>query len=253
MKNFKINKNSVHLLLVFLFLFLIFYKIIYYYNSNQKFGIIIGDSIAEGYPYSLVEFSILNQKYILPNFFSEDQIAFHLEKRLEYKVINLGISGQTSDEVRKRWNSDVLSFQDKNLNKNLYFVIIIVGINDIIRNIPAKQIISNLDWMINSCTSNNIYPIVFNIAPFNNINAKQTLALKEVNKWLFYKKSINTKLYLVDFYNYVKDSDNNGKPKDGILIDGLHPNKETYKNLAEKVYQKILVIDKSEPIDNNLP
>jgi len=40
---------------------------------------------------------------------------------------------------------------------------------------------------------------------------------------------------------------------DGILIDGLHPNKETYKNLAEKVYQKILVIDKSEPIDNNLP
>ena len=253
MKNFKINKNSVHLLLVFLFLFLIFYKIIYYYNSSQKFGIVIGDSIAEGYPYSFIEFSVLNQKYILPDLFSEDQIAFHLEKHLGYKVINLGVSGQTSDEVRKRWHSYVLSFKNKNLNKNLYFVIIIVGINDINRNIPAKQIISNLDWMINSCTSNNIYPIVFNLAPFDKINRKQTLALKEVNKWLFYKKSITTKLYLVDFYNYVNDSDNNCKPKEGILVDGLHPNKETYKNLAEKIYQKILVIDKSKSIDNKLP
>lgn len=209
-------------------------------NVKGKFGVIIGDSIAEGFPYSTGK---LRRNSIFPHFYfgSDGQISDYLEKQIKYKVINHGISGQTSRQVRARWNRDVLALNDdklspsETLTRKPQFVIIVVGTNDILLNINADEIIDNLNRMINSSLSNNIHTIVLNIPPNFSINEKHLSSIKKVNNWLQNKKTDNSEIVLIDFYDIVNDSNNDGKPKPDMFIDKLHPTRETYKRLSEKI------------------
>ena len=112
------------------------------------------------------------------------------------------------------------------------FVVLICGINDVFQGRTAVQIETSIGYMIESAVSNNIFPIVFNIGPHSLMDSAKLAVVEEVNAWLSVRKSQNSNMKLVDYYGYINDPGDNGKPRLGVLADDVHPTGYTYEKLA---------------------
>lgn len=218
----------------------------------MKFGVIIGDSIAEGHPDFHGRLHTINGEIDLSKGNEEGQISWYLERRSAIKVYNNGIGSQTTEHIKQRWLRDALGEScaemepASTLPGKPEFIVLCAGINDVWLGATAAEIISNLKYFIDSAASLNISVAVFTVGPQSTMDEEKLSCVKQVNNWLMSladEKAGNShakaRTVVFDFFGFANDPDNDGKPKPGIFCDEVHPTADTYSNIADMIYDKL--------------
>ena len=153
--------------------------------------------------------------------------------------INKGISGQTTPQMLKRFNNDVIK-------ENANTVIILAGINDIAQNtgpIKVEDIANNIFKMAEMAEKNNIDVIICSVLPANKIlwnkSIKPTYKIIKLNMLLkqFCK---NKNIEYIDYYSEMVDWSGGLKtPLYTSKWDLVHPNQKGYEKMEEILMRKI--------------
>ena len=153
--------------------------------------------------------------------------------------INKGISGQTTPQMLKRFNNDVIK-------GNANTVIILAGINDIAQNtgpIKVEDIANNIFKMAEMAQKNNINVIICSVLPANKIlwnkSIKPTYKVIKLNMLLkqFCK---NKNIEYIDYYSEMVDWSGGLKtPLYTSKWDLVHPNQKGYEKMEEILMKKI--------------
>jgi acyl-CoA thioesterase-1 len=192
------------------FLTLIFSSSFALADSNAKKLLVLGDSLSEGYGVakeaayaSLLETKILADKK-------------------NWKVLNASISGSTSASGVGR-----LKWQLKNKPD---LMLLILGANDGLRGLKVEETEKHILETVDLAMKNQVKVILFGMKMPPNYGLKYTQDFEA----LFAKVAKKTK---VPFVPFLLDGVA-GDPKMN-LADGIHPNEEGHKRIAENVYKAI--------------
>lgn len=150
------------------------------------------------------------------NFIPAGQLSCQWETFCQYKIKNIGRSGDTTEMMIDRFESDVLPFQPKVL-------IIMGGVNDIRIGKSADEVTKNLKILREKCSANNIVAVFCTLTPMNNelmerrgipFDKKWQTEQIKINEWILKNGGINVNERLTDF---------DGTLHAEITPDGLHP------------------------------
>jgi lysophospholipase L1-like esterase len=209
--------------------------------SGIPFGSIVclGDSITAG--------------YIKGSDYPDKSYPAHLQKRVTVKVVNAGVSGDTTTKALSRVNGDVLS-------KSPQIVIIALGGNDL-RTIT----LSNFQTVLNTMRDN-LQSIINNVKGSNRklylVNYLSKEMISGVARSLD-NAAIDNQFTITLFYNYISgiytslaESNNIELIEDLItaeiyksyMSDTVHPNERGYEMLSEIIFNKL----KPFLVDHNL-
>ncbi len=151
------------------------------------------------------------------------QYAFWLMKaHPEWVVLNRGINGQRSDEIRARFERDVIQNAPA-------AVVIIAGVNDIYQGRDVEHVTGHLQGMYARAAQAGIPVVAGSIIPFNTATAEQNRRMRQVNDWI----RRQPKITFADTRAAVAAS---GNPD--VLFesaDGLHPTAAGYHRMADVI------------------
>lgn len=147
--------------------------------------------------------------------------------------VNRGISGQITSQMLGRMEADVVALHPQ-------AVLMLAGINDIGRGIPAKTIENNLTMMIIMARAYSIKPLVASILPVSDYHKDANplyemtkthapATIVEINRWLRDYCEHHSSIY-VDYYTAMVDRA--GFLPADLSDDGLHPNAKGYRVMA---------------------
>ena len=170
-------------------------------SAKENQVVFIGDSIIELFPtYEL--------------FADKDKIVY-----------NRGISGDTSDRMLERMDKNCL-----NINPNVVYIL--VGTNDIAKNIDHSTIIDNISKSIDKCKENGVQKIIVSgLYPVNKainsnmVGSRTNEEILELNSKLQVLVKNKSVVYS-DVFDCLKDSQGNFDKE--YTYDGLHPNAKGY-------------------------
>jgi acyl-CoA thioesterase I len=142
----------------------------------------------------------------------------------EWRVLNRGINGERSDEIRARFQRDVLDARAS-------AVIVIGGVNDIYQGRPAASVTRELEAIYGAARTNGISLIAGTIIPYNTATRDQNERMRAVNEWIRAYTRTHGDAVFCDTRAAVAAP---GDP-DRLLSspDDLHPSPEGYKRMAE--------------------
>ena len=156
------------------------------------------------------------------------QYAFWLMKaHPEWVVLNRGINGERSDEIRARFERDVV-------RNGPSAVVIIAGVNDIYQGRTVEHVAAQLQAMYARAADAGIPVVAGSIIPFNTATPEQNLRMRQVNDWIRGQPQVT----FVDTRAAVAAS---GNPD--MLFespDGLHPSAAGYRRMAEAIAGALL-------------
>ncbi len=188
-------------------------------------------------------YDFLNKKYALKNqtvllgdsitdFFNWYELFYAFSKSTGQAVYNRGISGDTTDRLLERLESNVLVIEPRNL-------VLLIGTNDIGRGLPLSMSLDNLENIIKitkkACPDINfvieaVYPI--NQEMRDKFEKRSNKKINEMNtEFIRLCKKYNC--VWVDFTDKLKDA--NGNLKAEYTFDGLHINARAYELIAENI------------------
>ncbi|MBI3840837.1 MAG: hypothetical protein HY297_02610 [Thaumarchaeota archaeon] len=147
----------------------------------------------------------------------------------EWDVLNKGVNGERSDQILARFGRDVLSEGPK-------FVVILAGVNDIFQGIPGERITANLSEMYDSSLQTRTVPVACSVLPYNFMGSREAGALSEINQWIV-GQSRRLSIPYADTSTAVADTSDWRRL--GSTPDGLHPDVEGYRKMAEKISEAI--------------
>lgn len=216
---------------------------------SAPFGVVIGDSQAEGHnvghgrlhPGAVATFN-RNTADIY------GQISFTLRGKTRMRWFNHGIGGQTTDNIIARWRRDVLaetydpgdSRGSKTLNRKPNFVIVIAGINDIY-NFPSRSwrtTATNLEIMAKSARDNGIVSVFLNCPGDEIITELQSKRVDSLNAWFASGALQSFGAAVVDYNKWWRDPAYNDNAHGSSLIaDDIHPTAIGYDSLANYIFR----------------
>lgn len=148
----------------------------------------------------------------------------------EWEVLNHGVNRERSDQIRARFERDVINAAPR-------VVVIIAGVNDVYQGRPAAHITAQLHDMYERAAAAGIRVVAGSIIPYNTATPDQNTRMREVNDWIRKQPGV----VFVDTRASVS------APGDPDTLfdspDGLHPTAEGYRRMAEAiapVLEKIL-------------
>lgn len=146
-------------------------------------------------------------------------------------VYNRGISGDTSDRLLERFESNVISIQPTN-------IVLLIGTNDFGYGLPMQETVDNIDKILSmiskKCSGANVilqavYPVNTKMRKYDKKKNAKIPVLNAMLKELAKKHSVT-------FLDLTKElSDNNGDLKAEYTYDGLHPNVFGFEVVAESI------------------
>lgn len=158
---------------------------------------------------------------------AKDSFPALIEKKIReacfgYKVINAGVSGETSQGGLSRISSK--------LNEPIDVFVLALGANDLLRGISPVQTTHNLQSIIDKVKLKNpeVHLVLLGMEFPDMFPFPQLRAFRNVFKDLATKNQMDFLPFLL--------KDVAGKPKLN-LPDGLHPTAEGYKIIAENVWK----------------
>ncbi len=238
-------------------------------EERRKYGIIIGDSIAEGHP------GLHGRLHPGKNIFDptytnkKGQLSYHFEKMfgvpdLENSpgessgelFLNHGIGGQTTTDIRNRWERDVLGNNydpkdgrgDKTIDYDYlpHMVYLHVGINDIFKSETIETMEKNYLFFANSCKEYGIKLYMSNIGPHKSNDNDKIDKAKEINDWLANQFKDDSNTIVIDYLHWasggIDEPDIYKKYKtlkEGNFADNCRPNKDGYENFFNYKFAKI--------------
>jgi lysophospholipase L1-like esterase len=144
----------------------------------------------------------------------------------EWEVLNRGVNGERSDQVRSRFERDVIEPRPR-------IVILIAGVNDVYQGRPAADIIDQLRWMYDRAARAGIRVIAGTIIPYNTASADQNARMREVNEWIRRRAESDPSLRFVDTRAAVAAPGNPDALSD--TPDQLHPSPAGYRAMAAAI------------------
>ncbi|GEM_PF-359317 len=208
-----------------LFLFAAFFLTVpslLFANGAQKVIVALGDSITAGAPsfISPLEYPPAGKGN------EESQYSYWvMQAHPEWFVLNRGVSGERTDEILKRFDSDALAHEPN-------IVIVMAGVNDLSQGYEPAWVKKHLTQIYRRAIAQKINVLACTIIPYNGATPGVQERMKEVNKWIMeYSELIGAGN--CDTYKAMED-----KKRPGRLIstkDGLHPDIEGYQILGEKI------------------
>ncbi len=163
-------------------------------------------------------------------------------------VNNKGIQGQTTAEFLVRFSTDVTGHKDAE------YVIILGGINDVVTDVTASTIETNLQTMYTAAHNDGIRVIASTLLPFKGYtlwtSTRQTTLLA-VNAWIL-STAINVD-YKIDAYTAFNDPANTGTMLPayyGPSPDYLHPGLFGYHTLGVLFYNNTTWTPNNTIFDN---
>jgi acyl-CoA thioesterase-1 len=152
------------------------------------------------------------------------------EKNYRYRVINAGVSGDTSAGGARRI--------DWALDGNVKFLILELGGNDALRGQPVTVMKGNLAQIIERAQSRGVTVILAGMEAPPNLGEEYTRAYRQVFSDL-------AKKYKVAFIPFVLEGI--GGRAEFNQPDGIHPNAEGEKIMTENVWRVLEPLLKSKP------
>lgn len=110
----------------------------------------------------------------------ESQFAYWLEQRRpHWRVLNRGVNGERTDQIRARFARDVLAAAPD-------LVIVLAGVNDIYQGVSAGTVQHQLEAIYaRAAAATPPLPVVAcSILPYNTASAAQNVAMHAVNDWI---------------------------------------------------------------------
>jgi lysophospholipase L1-like esterase len=159
------------------------------------------------------------------------------EKELNIRIVNNGISGDTTGGLLSRFYHDVIQYRPG-------MVIIMAGTNDLWWDLSINVILANIFSMACQAQHHNIVPVIGLPLPMYTDAAQQQNMLEPIGG---FKKCVEKMSKLVkalrdtaeksdvawmDFYHAFFDQQGNVLGK-FFFEDGLHPNKDGHRRMAE--------------------
>jgi lysophospholipase L1-like esterase len=154
------------------------------------------------------------------------QYAYWLMQRHpEWEVLNRGVNGERSDQIRARFERDVIAERPA-------AVVIIAGVNDVYQGRQPSHVIEHLSWMYERAAAAGIRVIAGTIIPFNTATADQNARMREINSWVE-RRAASDRFGFVDTRAAVTSP---GKPDTlSETADQLHPSPAGYRAMAEAI------------------
>ena len=155
---------------------------------------------------------------------SESQYAHWLTAaHPDWRVLNRGINGQRSDEIRARFDRDVIAAKPD-------VVIVIAGVNDIYQGRTAESVEHQLETMYDAARAARIAVVAGTIIPFNTATPDQNARMHAVNEWIRAYAARRPNVVFCDTRAAVAAP---GAPDRLVSSpDDLHPSPDGYKRMA---------------------
>ena len=165
--------------------------------------------------------------------YSPRSLEYSYSTFLDFPVLNLSRSGDTSKTTLERFESDVLPVRPVNL-------IISTGENSLRdTSITAEDIISDLTEINRLCLRNKIRPIFLTLTPLNPDNILKVFQTPTDPNWYTKMKAVNRfikrQAYYIDIERYFYDEEKNLNVE--FSIDGIHPDMRGKMLIAEVINQ----------------
>ncbi|WP_425057749.1 hypothetical protein SCACP_22860 [Sporomusa carbonis] len=160
--------------------------------------------------------------------YSPADASYSYQTYLRFPAVNLGKSGDTTEAMLARFDHDVLPFKPK-------YLIILGGTNSLRGGVPADQVITELAAIRDKCLTNGIRPIFLTLPPINPAAIDEVFKEETVSNWREEFDAVNNFIrqqrYFIDLEPFFVDS--NRELPDDFAIDGLHPDIEAKKLMAQ--------------------
>src|SRR5437868_6640666 len=160
----------------------------------------------------------------------ESQYAYWLMKaHPEWRVLNRGVNGEGSDQIRARFGRDVLGTGD--------VVVIIAGVNDIYQGRGAEVVQRELEAMYDRAHAARIPVVAGMIVPYNTATADQNVRMRAVNEWIRNYSARHEGIVFCDTRAAVAAPDSADRL--AFSPDDLHPSPEGYRLMANAIERAI--------------
>jgi lysophospholipase L1-like esterase len=188
----------------------------------------MGDSTTAGTP------AFKSPRELPPNGSGDEtsQYAYWLMKaHPDWEVINQGINAQRSDQIRARFEEDVVA-------KKPAVVVIIAGVNDVYQGRGVEHVKTELAATYKRAKDAGIKVVAGSIIPYNTATADQNARMHAINEWIGAQPAADANIRFVDTRAAVAAPDN----PDRLVSspDGLHPDAAGYRKMAEAIERVIL-------------
>jgi len=141
----------------------------------------------------------------------------------DWTVLNRGVNGERSDQVRARFERDVL-------RANPTVVIVIAGVNDIYQGRSAESVQRQLEEIYAAARAARIIGVAGTIIPYNTATADQNARMRAVNEWIREYAAGDDALVFCDTRAAVAAPDNPDRLVSSM--DDLHPSPDGYRLMA---------------------
>ena len=160
----------------------------------------------------------------------ESQYAYWIMKEHPaWKVINLGINGQRSDEMLRRFDADVTALGPDT-------VIVLAGVNDLFQGREVEEILDNLKAIYEKAKNNKIKVVACTILPYNGMSQKAYLGMRSVNQWIKDYAEKNG-LTFCDTSHLLEDAAHPGTLSS--TSDSYHPDVPGYRKMGELIARNL--------------
>lgn len=184
----------------------------------------LGDSITYGYPYG-----------------PETSWVETCSGVLGLEMLNRGINGDTTSQMRRRFNAHVISVKPA-------YVIIMGGTNDAWVGFTSERIQENIEGMAAKAFEHGICPVIglpvpVNLDELNGFMPGDTIYVLDcLREWIRDFADENF-LPVLDFYMPLLDPET-GNANPAYFLDDSHPNQNGYRVLAEAAEKPLLNLKK---------
>ncbi|MCA1560965.1 MAG: membrane dipeptidase [Acidobacteria bacterium] len=142
----------------------------------------------------------------------------------DWRVLNRGVNGERSDQVRARFERDVLDAVPR-------AVIIIAGVNDVYQGRPAAHVQKQLQAMYSGARAARIPVVAGSILPYNTATSDQNGRMRAINAWISVQADTDPNITFVDTRAAVAAPE-----QPDVLVsspDRLHPSIDGYSRMAD--------------------
>jgi lysophospholipase L1-like esterase len=141
-----------------------------------------------------------------------------------WRVLNRGVNGERSDQIRARFTRDVLDARPA-------VVVVIAGVNDVYQGRAADTVIEELRAIYAVARANGIRVVAGSIVPYNTATMDQNARMQAVNTWVARTAREDDNVWFCETRAAVADPANPDRL--AASPDGLHPTAEGYRRMAE--------------------
>jgi lysophospholipase L1-like esterase len=153
------------------------------------------------------------------------QYAYWLERaHAEWRVLNRGVNGERSDQIRARFTRDVIAVDPD-------VAIVIAGVNDIYQGRGVRAVCRELAAMYDAARAARILVVAGTILPYNTASADANARMQAVNEWIRAYAAAHDDVVACETRGAVAAE---GDPdRLASSSDDLHPSPEGYRLIAD--------------------